>query len=142
MPLPEPRPGTLIRYEYLWADEHAAGRDEGAKERPCAIVVATRKGEGGATMVTVVPVTHSPHRADGVELAPDIKARLGLDEAASWVVCSEVNRFAWPGPDLRPVPGRGGWSYGVLPLRVLEGVQAKLLAAHRRSRVRVVSRTS
>ena len=31
------------------------------------------------------------------------KCRLGLDKEGSWIVVSEVNRFAWPGSDPRPV---------------------------------------
>jgi hypothetical protein len=27
--LPEPRPGLVIRYDYLWVAEAAAGRDQG-----------------------------------------------------------------------------------------------------------------
>ena len=31
------------------------------------------------------------------------KRRLGLDDARSWIMVTEGNRFAWPGPDLRPI---------------------------------------
>jgi hypothetical protein len=36
MPLPEPEPGRVIRYNYLWAKEQEQGREEGRKDRPCA----------------------------------------------------------------------------------------------------------
>jgi hypothetical protein len=39
---------------------------------------------------------------------------MGLDAGRSWVVVSEVNRFVWPGVDLRPVPGKGSYDYGVV----------------------------
>ena len=46
-----------------------------------------------------------------------IKLRLGLDHERSWVVVAEANRFTWPGPDLRALPGRdiSTVAYGMLP---------------------------
>lgn len=45
-----------------------------------------------------------------------MKRRLGLDDAPSWIVINDVNAFAWPGPDLRAIPGgKGGIAYGHLP---------------------------
>jgi hypothetical protein len=45
---PEPAvPGLIIRYSYLWYREHLEGRDEGQKDRPCAIVAALRTDENG-----------------------------------------------------------------------------------------------
>ncbi len=40
MPLPEPRPGLVISYSYLWRDQNEAGETEGRKDRPCAIIAA------------------------------------------------------------------------------------------------------
>lgn len=39
MSLPRPQPGLVIRYAYLWKREYDQGRDEGSKDRPCAIVM-------------------------------------------------------------------------------------------------------
>ena len=36
-----------------------------------------------------------------IELPQQTKTRLGLDDERSWVIVSEANDFAWPGPDLR-----------------------------------------
>src|SRR5262249_13873963 len=73
--------------------------------------------EDGDTLVTVAPITHAAPRMAGeaVEIPAATKARLGLDEGRSWIVLTEVNRFRWPGVDLRPVPGKGTYDYGVLP---------------------------
>jgi hypothetical protein len=38
MPLPDPKPGLVIHYSYLWAHEHARGHEEGVKDRPAVIV--------------------------------------------------------------------------------------------------------
>ena len=76
----------------------------GVKDRPCALILSSQN-EGGNTIVAVVPVTHTPpDRPDeAVEIPAVVKRHLGLDEARSWIVVSEINRFIWPGPDLRPV---------------------------------------
>jgi len=95
--VPEPRAGLVVRYSYLWHREHAAGRDEGIKERPCAIVLSVM-AEGGKRRVVVAPITHAPpdNPEEAVEIPADIKARLGLDGDRSWIVITEINRFDWP----------------------------------------------
>ncbi|MDQ2893841.1 MAG: hypothetical protein M3R64_12250 [Pseudomonadota bacterium] len=63
--------------------------------------------ENGGQIVTVLPVTHTPPADErlAVGIPAGTKVRRGLDEARSWIVLNEANRFQWPGPDLRPVPG-------------------------------------
>ncbi len=103
MSWPTPRAGLVIRYSYLWRSEAAAGREEGVKDRPCAIVLAVVARDGD-TVVYVLPITHAPplDPADAVELPQATKIRLGLDSDRSWIVVSEGNSFTWPGPDLGP----------------------------------------
>jgi hypothetical protein len=69
VPLPIPEPGLVISYAYLWYSEHQEGQEEGAKDRPCAIILIA-EDEGGAKVVTVVPITHSrpQHPGDAVEI--------------------------------------------------------------------------
>lgn len=144
MSWPVPQPGLVVRYAYLWHREAVAGREEGVKDRPCAIVVAT-PDEDGETRVTVVPVTHSPPGADteAIELPQTVKARLGLDGERSWVVLDEVNRFRWPGPDLRMVGGRdpATSAYSFLPPDFFAVLQERMIARYRRGRLRAVRRT-
>lgn len=104
MPLPTPELGLVISYAYLWSSEAHEGQEEGLKDRPCAVVLSIRD-DGGNTVVAVVPVTHTPpqHPEEAVEIPSAVKRRLGLDEDRSWIMVSEINRFVWPGPDLRPV---------------------------------------
>lgn len=59
MPLPEPVPGLVVSYAYLWRNQQEQGRDEGVKDRPCVVVLAVRQGEG-ERIVTVAPVTRTP----------------------------------------------------------------------------------
>jgi PemK-like, MazF-like toxin of type II toxin-antitoxin system len=116
VPLPEPFPGLVLHYSYLWHDQHRKGLEEGIKDRPCVVVLAVARDEGD-TMVTVAPITHTPPRMPGeaVEIPAATKTRLGLDAGRSWIVVTEINRFRWPGADLRPVPGKRCYEYGVLP---------------------------
>lgn len=131
MPLPEPQNGLVISYAYLWRHEQEAGQVEGSKVRPCAIVLVTAAGATGGQTVLVVPVTHSlpADTAQAVELPPRVKQHLRLDDAPSWVVCSEVNMFLWPGYDLRPVPGTPDvYAYGLLPPRLYRQIVDKVLS--------------
>ena len=138
MPLPQPVPGLVLRYSYLWYDEHLVRREEGIKDRPCVVVLVAEK-EGGETMVTVAPVMHSPPKtpAETVELPPATRQRLGLDDGRSWVVVSEINRFCWPGHDLRAMPGSDHpkYDYGMLPPGLFRQVTSRLLACARAQRL-------
>lgn len=130
MPIPVPETGLVVAHAYLWLTEHRQGREEGAEHRPCAIVLTAIDDEGD-TLVTVAPITHAPPgRPDqAVELPPATKQRLGLDAERSWVVVNEVNRFVWPGPDLRPIsrnePDR--FDCGVLPPGLFRQVRTLVL---------------
>lgn len=94
MKKPKPVEGLVIRYDYLWKDEHLRGRTEGRKERPCAIVIAAPDPEGKVDRVIVAPITHTPPRSpdDAIEIPHLVKKHLGLDDDRSWVVITEVNR--------------------------------------------------
>lgn len=137
MTLPAPAPGLVIRYAFLWSHEREAGRTEAAKDRPCAIVLSARRAENGDVVVVVAPITHSPPSAGQpcVAVPPDVASRLGLDDGPAWIRADELNRFAWPGFDLRPIPGRAGaFAYGLLPRPLFEQVRALILEGHRKAR--------
>lgn len=144
MPLPDPAPGLVISYSYLWHSEYRLHQEEGIKSRPCAIIL-TAQSRRGSTIVTALPITHrSPERLDeAVEIPPNTKRRLGLDAARSWIVVSEVNRFIWPGPDLRPIsraePGR--FDYGPLPPSLFRQVRDRFLACAAAQLLEVVPRS-
>lgn len=110
-----PEPGHVIRYSYLWKAESARGQSEGSKDRPAAVILRIFE-EDGRMLLYVAPITHSPPGSphEGVELPAETKRRLGLDDGRSWVVTTELNRFVWPGPDLRPLSD-GDVVYGSLP---------------------------
>lgn len=143
MTLPEPQPGLVIGYSYLWLDQERAGETEGRKDRPCAIVVVT-KDEDEDTLVYVVPITHTRPSDDShaVELPRAAKRRLGLDAAPSWIVTAELNRFVWPGYDLRPIsrdkPDIFAW--GFLPIEIFEAVKRGISQHQRAKRLTVIGR--
>lgn len=124
--------------------EHKRGQEEGATDRPCAVILAMAN-EGGERIVTVLPVTHTP-QADSnlaVEIPPLVKRRLKLDDERSWVILTEANRFIWPGPDVRLITGRDAASVanGPLPFALFEEIRTKFIAAIRARRASVVPRS-
>ncbi|TAK54180.1 MAG: hypothetical protein EPO25_08440 [Gammaproteobacteria bacterium] len=141
MSAPLPRPGQVIRYSYLWWNESRTGLEDGSKDRPCGIVL-TRLTEAGRTAAYVLPITHTPpHRdEDGIEIPRATKQRLGLDHARSWIITTELNRFIWPGPDLRPTSA-GGYVYGYLPERLMRLVLDQVKRHARDNRLKAVPRT-
>ena len=144
MTLPKPEIGLVVHYSYLWASEHVAGAEEGIKNRPCAIVAATRSVED-EIVATVFPITHTPPSdpRGAVELPAALKRHLGLDDERSWVVITEFNRFVWPGVDLQPRPGvtPRRYEYGVIPGKFMARIIEVFDAARRARRVASVVRT-
>lgn len=144
MSWPRPAPGLVIRYSYLRVREFEQGREEGVKDRPCAIIIAALDLDG-RTRVTVLPITHSPPAdpAAAVEIPLTTKIRLALDSARSWIVLDEGNEFFWPGPNLRPLPGAdvSTIAYGFLPPRLLDQISDRYLALAGQRRSRAIPRT-
>jgi hypothetical protein len=130
--IPTPEAGLVISYSYLWRRERQAGQDEGLKNRPSVIVLSVERQEAGATVVTVLPITHSTptQPSDAVEIPTPIKRHLGLDDHRSWVVVAEGNEFLWPGYDLRKVPHKDGYSYGFLPPSFFNQILKAFLRLH------------
>jgi hypothetical protein len=92
-------------------------------------VLVVQKAENDAQRVTVAPVTHTPPDAntEAIELPPRVKQALQLDGKRSWIILDEVNEFAWPGYDIRPVAGSENFSYGFFPPKLYDAVIARLL---------------
>jgi hypothetical protein len=144
MPIPDPCVGLVVRYAFLWSHEAEGGQVEGAKDRPVVIVLMRERRDDGAVVVTVAPITHRPADASrAVEIPHKVKKHLGLDDDASFIVLDELNRFVWPGPDIRPLSRNrpGLFSYGILPhdvYRRIRTLAAQLLASRQAA---VVTRT-
>jgi hypothetical protein len=142
MAIPNPEPGLVISYAYLWHHEHLGGREEGRKDRPSVIVLAVERDADGATIVTVLPITHSTpsDSTSAIEIPGPVKRHLGLDDTRSWIVVTEGNEFLWPGYDLRKTPRTDRYDYGFLPPRLFNRVLRAFVAHYRASKRRIASR--
>ncbi len=141
MALPTPFAGLVISYAYLWNDEAKRGREEGRKDRPSVIVLSVRT-ISGQDVITVAPITHSqPETAAAIELPRSVKARLGMDGERSWIVADDLNRFVWPGPDLRPLR-RGGtdFAYGALPRSLYRALRDLVVVSAEAGRLKITER--
>ncbi|MBB4007189.1 hypothetical protein [Allorhizobium taibaishanense] len=142
MNYPDPVPGLVIRYNYLWRKDELEGFALGEKDRPCAIILASRK----TGLVTVIPITHSPPEPGeehlSIEIPLDICRQCGLDSGGNYIRLGETNRFLWPGIHLRPLlsdPSR--IDYGVLPKPFFESVMARVIEMVEKQMVSLTKRS-
>src|SRR5258708_33808573 len=133
--------GQVISYAYLWWNEARVGREDGAKDRPCGIVL-TRVTKAGNTVAYVLPITHTPPLKDehGIEIPQATKRRLGLDAERSWIITTELNQFTWPGPDIRPTAS-GDYLYGYLPEKLMRLALEQVKKHARDKQLKAVTRT-
>lgn len=142
MALPAPEPGLVIGYAYLCRHEALRGQEEGRKDRPCVIVLSVQD-IAGMTVVTVAPITHAPPEIPdlAVEIPLETKRRLGLDGERSWIAAGDLNRFVWPGVDLRPTRrGAGDYAYGLLPRPLFRKLRERVIALAQAGRAVVTRR--
>ena len=141
MPLPEPRPGLIVRYDYLWSHEAVAGRDHGKDRAAC--LVAASDSLARPRYVVLLPITHTPpsEGATGVEIPAKVKRAIGLDDAPSWVIVSEHNIDEWPNGGLSPAPGKSGaFAYGFIPPGLFAQIKASFLDLARQGKGGAVRR--
>lgn len=142
MTTPDPVPGLIVGFSFLWSHEAARGLTEGQKDRPC-VVIATFDAHPGKRAI-LAPITHTAplDPAEAIALPAAIKSRLGLDDSAAWLVCSELNITNWPGFDLRPAAGRpaGTFHYGMLPPGLYEDARQLVTRLHSTKQAKTVSR--
>lgn len=139
---PIPQPGDVLSYSYLWSHEAETGHEEGLKDRPVAVVVTARISDG-RVRIHVVPITHNqPTKTQtAIELPKTVKRDLGLDDEPSWIILSEMNRFTWPGPDIRVAPGGTDPYYGAIPDGLFLELRDAIIAKGGAVRMRMIERT-
>ena len=137
-----PEPADVLSYSYLWAREAAKGEESGRKDRPVVVVIAAI-ARNDRTQLLVAPVTHvEPERkSDAIEIPPKVKKQLGLDRSRSWILLTELNRFLWPGPDIRIAPGNESPFYDAIPDWLFFEVREGVVRHSRAGRVAVTRRT-
>lgn len=140
MSIPTPKPGLVIRYSFLWGSEHDAGAIEGKKDRPCAIVVAVPQ-DASKIRTIVAPITHTPpiDPTTSLEIPANVCKNLGLDGGRHWIRFDELNRFIWPGYDLRP-KSDGNYQYGMLPRGLYEELRNGIVAIQKMRQAQIVTR--
>ena len=58
-----------------------------------------------------------------------------------WLRLDELNRFAWPGYDLRTIPGKPGeYAYGMLPRPLFEQLRIAILDRQKAKAPRIQAR--
>ena len=141
MAVPDPEPGLVVHFNYLWSREFDRGREEARYPRPCAIVLSYRRTADGAIIAMLAPITHSEPRSGdrAIEIPQAVKKQLGLDELRSWVMVDEVNETAWPGFDLQ-TNARGQYVYGFIPPTLFGRIKAEMMDVLKARRLRRVPR--
>jgi hypothetical protein len=151
-PIPEPKPGLLFRYGYLWLEERKSGRIDPSKDRPACIVARVTDtttnlqvigGNLEPSDVIIFPITTRPPRygSIGVELGADEKRQCGLQpELPSWVIVSEFNADIWPNADISLIPGRDRFDYGVARPSLMRRIGNKFAEARRTIKVLGIKR--
>ena len=142
MAIPAPSPGLVVRYDYLWSRDAAAGRTQG-KDRPACLVAASDR-ETKPRFVVLLPITHAAPIGDtvAIEIPAKVRQAIGLDDESSWVVVSEYNVDEWPNAGLSPVPGSPDtFTYGFIPPGLFATIKSRLLELARENKSDAVQRT-
>lgn len=142
MALPDPEPGLVISYAYLWRWQEDRGASEAEKDRPAVVVLVS----GDPPEILVVPITSRPVGPDrhAIEIPAKVAAHLGLDKSRiSWTIVDEANMFHWPN-DLRPVPNQpfGTFHYGFIPPRLFERIKSAVIGNWQAGKLVTVKRKS
>jgi len=88
------RPGTIVRYPYLWKWQDARGETEGRKDRPTCVLVAARRPGPDVTHLALLAISSQPPTDGEVALeVPEIECRRGglADWRQAWITVGEYN---------------------------------------------------
>jgi hypothetical protein len=139
---PDPTPGLVVRYDFLWKDEAKRGWQEGAKERPCAVVLSYQRTKDGELMAVLAPITHSrPEKGQAALPIPQKVGRyLRLDSDQSWIKLDELNVTLWNDPGIVPAEAGKQWEYGRLPQGLWQPAVDTIRTLAREKRVAMIDR--
>jgi hypothetical protein len=150
--IPEPVPGLIFRYGYLWLEEYRSGRIDPSKDRPACIIARVAQNISSLKVadaaiapgdVIILPITTRtpPAGAFAVELTADEKRLCSLDpDYPSWVIVSEFNADTWPNADLRLIHETNRFAYGMARPGLLRRIGEKFAEARRAAVVLGVKR--
>lgn len=140
----EPKPGLVVRYDFLWKEEQRAGVESG-KDRPCAIVLTSTERPDGSKDVLLCAITHTPpgKGETAVKVPAAVANHLGLDESPSWIKTDQVNRLVW---EKGRIPygispaAKGEWTFGMVPQALGRQVFEQVRDKARQRTLRTVDR--
>ena len=144
--VPEPRPGLVFRYGYVWIDDYLRGHIDPAKDRPACILArivddaATLEAVKGLKPATgdvlVLPITtRLPRTPDlSIEMNPDDKRACGWMYASVLGHRFRIQSGRRPNADLSLVPGTDRFDYGVAPPGLMRRIARGFLEARRLQR--------
>jgi hypothetical protein len=152
--IPEPIPGLIFRYGYVWLEDCRKGRTDPSKDRPACIIariaqqadrslkivddVAVQPGD-----VIILPITTKPPGRGqvAVELTADEKRLCRLNpDFPSWLIVSEFNADIWPNADLSLIPGTSRIDYGIARPGLIRRIGQSFLGARRANKVLGIKR--
>ena len=146
--IPDPTPGLIVRYGYLWLAEFRQKRTDPSKDRPACIIMQIPAGKrpalqvvggygAGLDEVIILPITTRPPETEmlSIGLTASEKRVCGLDASTpSWLILSEFNIDTWPNADLSLVPKTNRFEYGIAPPGLLMRVSRMFADAARTRR--------
>ena len=135
-----PEPADVLSYSYLWSHEAAGGGERAKGSSRVVVVLCIERQAGNLILVSVGHHTAPEMLPSRSKIHLDVKKQLGLDRERSWVMLNELNRFIWPGPDIRPILG-GAPLYDALPDWLFERVRQGVLDHNAAGKLKVTSRT-
>ena len=137
---PDPKPGLVIRYDFLWNHEAAKGWQDGAKDRPCIIVQAVKQVEDNKQAVLLAPITHTPPgEHNGIEIPHSVAKHIGLDDQGQWIKTDALNRVSWDDPGIIPA-NKKQWEYGRLPKWLYDQIRTQIQKNARDQKIQVIKR--
>ena len=136
MPLPDLKPGLIVRYDYLWSQEAAAGRDQG-KDRPTCLVAAI-DNLAKPRYVVLLPITHSPPGSDtvGIEIPAKAGSRSRRRAELGHRFRIQHRRMAerWPLAIAGAAECVQLWLHSAWPVRANQGQVSRACATEQRPR--------
>lgn len=86
--------GAVVRYPYLWLQQHRRGEESGRKSRPVCLVLAVHEPQNDLHHLALLAISSQPPKPDqtAIEIPEMERRRAGLSGSAkAWVYVSEWN---------------------------------------------------
>ena len=139
MRAPNPFPGLVVGYSYLWHQDYKLERDFSENPATYGVILSVREELGDKIVLVAALTDLQPRNTEGVALPDATRERLGLPSAQYWIITSEVNRFIWPGPDLRSADSVSKNELNVLPPILFESIKSSIHTLSKRDQMKTLT---